>query len=168
MSGRLLFISMKSSEFFTMPAEQREGLDFRWIAGDDRIPLSEEALYYGICKDGRARKAADAFTRWFFQEETQRFFLEIEKKYRLDETLFGIGNGFSALRTVTEQIFPQYYTGLLGRMPPETFLEPPNILPRNWPDLKERVILPYLHERIRSGGGSLEQQIAGWARLNRN
>jgi hypothetical protein len=172
-SGRLLFTWMESSGFFTLAEEERGELDFRWIAGDDRIPLSEDAVYYGICKDGKAKKAANAFTEWFFQTETQRRFLEAGRAYRINETFFGIGGGFSALREVTEQVFPRFYPGLLGHIPPAGFLAPPNILPQNWPGMKERVILPYLHKRIRSAGEdggkderSLEQQIADWARLN--
>jgi hypothetical protein len=71
-------------------------------------------------------------------------------------------------------VFPQFYPGLLGHIPPEEFLYPPNILPRNWVSIKERVILPYLHKRIRAateeedGPLPLEQQIAEWVHLNRN
>ncbi|MDR2403648.1 MAG: extracellular solute-binding protein [Spirochaetaceae bacterium] len=170
-SGRILFTYMKSSEFFTLAEEQRANLNFRWIAQHNTIPLLEDTIYYGIYKDGKAKKAANAFTQWFFREETQRLFLETSRAMRMNETLFGIGNGFSALRTVTEQIFPQFYPGLLGHMPPEAFLSPPNILPRNWMSLKERVILPYLHRRIRSSNRNetqpLEKQLLDWLRLNR-
>jgi ABC-type glycerol-3-phosphate transport system substrate-binding protein len=170
-AGRILFTYMDSSEFFTLSEEQRSNLDFRWIAEHDTIPLSEDTTYLGICKAGKAQKAAIAFTQWFFREETQRDFMETSRATRLNETLFGIANGFSALKTVTEQVFPQYYPGLLGHMPPETFLAPPNILPRNWTALKERVILPYLHDRIRSPSGeearSLERNLADWLRVNR-
>jgi ABC-type glycerol-3-phosphate transport system substrate-binding protein len=171
MTGRILFAYMDSSAFFTLSEEQRSNLDFRWIAEQDTIPLSEDTTYFGVCKAGKAQKAAAAFTRWFFQEETQRVFLEKSKENRLNETSFGIANGFSALKTVTEHIFPQYYPGLLGHMPPETFLSPPNILPRNWMTLKEKVILPYLHDRIRSSSPkevrSLERSLIEWLRINR-
>jgi len=50
------------------------------------------------------------------------------------------------MKTVTEQVFPQFYPDLLGRMPPESYLSPPNILPRNWIAMKQRVILPYLRD----------------------
>jgi hypothetical protein len=156
---------------FTLTQERRANLDFRWIAENNTIPLAEGTVYYGIHKKGRAKKAATAFTRWFFQESTQRLLLEASKNNRMNETLFGIGNGFSGLRTVTEQIFPQFYPGLLGHIPPEAFLSPPNILPRNWMVIKERVILPYLHERIRNTSGeesrSLERRLVEWNRLNR-
>jgi ABC-type glycerol-3-phosphate transport system substrate-binding protein len=169
-SGRLLFTYLDSSEFFTLPPETRGNLDFRWIAGDEAIPLSEGAVFYGIYKAGRAKKAAEAFTLWFFRAETQRLLLELSKNKRLNENSFGIAGGFSAMRTVTEQVFPQFYPGLLGHIPPESFLSPPNILPRNWVNLKERVILPYLHDRIRQTGEeegrSLERRIGDWSRIN--
>jgi ABC-type glycerol-3-phosphate transport system substrate-binding protein len=171
LSGRILFAYMESSGLFTLTQERRANLDFRWITENNTIPLAEGTVYYGIHKKGRAKKAANAFTRWFFQESTQRMLLEASKNNRMNETLFGIGNGFSGLRTVTEQIFPQFYPSLLGHIPPEAFLAPPNILPRNWMVIKERVILPYLHERIRDTSGeeprSLERRLIEWNRLNR-
>ncbi|MDR0759976.1 MAG: hypothetical protein LBF74_07695 [Treponema sp.] len=168
---RILFTYMDSSEFFILNDEQRSGLDFRWIAENDTIPLLEDTTYFGICKAGKARKASRAFTQWFFQEETQRSFLEQSRANRLNETFFGIAHGFSALKTVTEQIFPQYYPGLLGHVPPETFLLPPNILPGRWTAIKDQVILPYLHDRIRSPSRTevrtLERSLADWLRVNR-
>ncbi|MDR2158999.1 MAG: hypothetical protein LBP23_02905 [Treponema sp.] len=170
LSGRILFAYMESNTLFTLTDERRSDLDFRWIAENDTIPVIEGTIYYGICKKGRAKGAAAAFTRWFFQTETQRMLLERCRDNRILETSFGIGGGFSALHAVTEQIFPRFYPILLGRMPPKDFLSPPNILPRNWTTLKEKVLLPYLHERIRSERRedirSLEQRIAGWDRLN--
>ena len=67
-------------------------------------------------------------------------------------------------------MFPRFYPGLLGHIPPGSFLSPPNILPRNWMDIKEQVILPYLHDRIRSGGRgdsrALDRRRGDWNRLN--
>jgi ABC-type glycerol-3-phosphate transport system substrate-binding protein len=170
-SGRILFAYMDSSNFFTLAQERRETLGFRWIAEKEVIPLDERNIYYGIHKKAKAKKAALAFTQWFFQADTQRLLLESGKTKRLNETSFGIGGGFSAMRTVTEQIFPLFYPGLLGHMPPESFLSPPNILPRNWMVIKERVILPYLRERIRASKleeiRPLEKRISDWYRLNR-
>ena len=169
-SRRILFTYMMSSDFFTLPEEQRKDLAFRWIAGGENIPLAEEAVYYGICKAGKAKQAAFAFTQWFFHEDSQRILLEECKNKRILESRFGIANGFSALKTVTEQIFPQYYPSLLGHMPPEAYLSPANILPQNWMAMKEQVILPYLHERIRNNPPedrqSLERRISSWVRIN--
>jgi ABC-type glycerol-3-phosphate transport system substrate-binding protein len=170
-SGRILFTYTDSSDFFILPEEQQADLDFRWIAENDTIPLDEWNLYFGIHKKTKERKAAVAFTQWFFNTDTQRQLLASSRAKRLLETSFGIGGGFSAMRNVTEQVFPLFYPGLLGRMPPESFLSPSNILPRNWMTLKERVILPYLHDRIRRESRdeirSLERRITDWYRLNR-
>jgi ABC-type glycerol-3-phosphate transport system substrate-binding protein len=170
-SGRILFAYMDSSQLFTLTQERRSALDFRWIAEKNTIPLSEDTVFYGLCKKGKAKKAAAAFTGWFFRQENQRLLLESGKNKRMNETSFGIAGGFSAIRSVTEQVFPRFYPSLLGHMPQEEFLSPPNVLPRNWTGLKERVILPYLHERIRSNDKEglipLERRISDWYRLNR-
>jgi len=169
-SGRILYTYMNSSGFFTLPEESRTNLDFRWLAARDMIPLDEWSTYYGIHRKTKVYKAAKAFTVWFFNEETQRLLLEASKSKRLNETSFGIAGGFSAMRTVTEQVFPKFYPDLLGRMPPEAFISPSNVLPRNWIAVKERVILPYIWERIRLASREevrpLERRISDWYRLN--
>jgi hypothetical protein len=172
-SGRILFCYLESSEFFTLSGEQQESLDFRWIAGEDgAIPLVENTTYYGISRNTRAKKAADAFTLWFFREDTQRLLLEESRRRGMSETLFGIGGGFSAVRAVTEHVFPRYYPGLLGHMPSEAGLTPPNILPHNWTAIKRQVVLPYLHDRIRgenggtNGNGGLDRRLAEWLHIN--
>jgi len=171
-SGRILFTFMDSSSFFTLSEDRRTNLDFRWIAANDRIPLDEGGVYYGIHKKTKALKAAKAFTKWFFSAETQKLLLETAKVSRLNESSFGIAGGFSAMRTVTEQVFPLFYPNLLGRMPPESYLSPPYILPRNWTAIKARVILPYLRDRIRHTSReevrSLERRVSDWYRLNRD
>jgi ABC-type glycerol-3-phosphate transport system substrate-binding protein len=172
LSGHILFTYMGSAELFTMAQERRSALDFRWIIRDSSISLNEDTVYYGICKRGRAKKAAEAFTRWFFSGETQMLLLETSRNKRMNESSFGIGGGFSALRSVTEQIFPRFYPGLVGHIPPEDYLVPPNVLPQNWTVLKEKVILPYMHDRIRHNSredvSPLERRIGEWTRLNRN
>ncbi|GHV94034.1 lipoprotein [Spirochaetia bacterium] len=170
-SGRILFTYMNSDVLFTLAEEGRNSLDFRWIMEQNTIPLTEGAVYLGVPQKGKAPSAAAAFIRWFFLNETQRQLLERSKANHLSESSFGIGGGFSALRPVTEQIFPQFYPGLLGHMPPADFLSPANILPSNWIALKERIILPYLRNRARSINRdnvySLERRLADWQRINR-
>jgi hypothetical protein len=171
LSERILFTYMSSDKLFTLPEERRSSLDFRWIAEGSAIPLAESAVYMGLPKNGKAPGAAAAFVRWFYQAGTQRRLLEHSKSTRAIETSFGISGGFSALRTVTEQVFPLFYPGLLGHMPPADFLSPANILPGNWTAVKERVILPYLHDRARSPDrgqvSPLERRLAEWQRGNR-
>jgi len=171
-SGRILFTYMDSSRFFTLPEDRRLNLDFRWISSREMIPIDEWGVYYGIHRRTRALNGAKTFTKWFFTTETQKLLLEAEKHKRTTEISFGIAGGFSAMRTVTEQVFPQYYPELLGRIPPENYLSSPNILPRNWISVKERVILPYLRDRTRSSSRDevrpLERRVSDWYRLNRD
>jgi hypothetical protein len=170
-SGRILFTCMDSDAFFTLAEDRRNNLDFRWLAERNTIPLTEGSVYLGLVKKGKGAKAADAFLRWFFRADTQRYLLEESRKNRIYETSFGIGGGFSGMRTVTEQIFPQFYPDLLGHMPPQEYLSPANILPNNWITLKEKVVLPYLRDRAREPSGSevyrLELRLADWLRINR-
>jgi len=171
-AGRVMYIHMNSSRFFTLPEDRRMNLDLRWIAANETIPLDEWGVHFGIHRRSRARGAAEAFAQWFFTPETQRMLMEEKRRRRLNEASFGIAGGFSAMRTVTEQVFPQFYPGLLGRMPPDSFLTPTaEILPRNWVAIKERVILPYLQDRARHSGQNevrpLERRIIDWYRLNR-
>jgi ABC-type glycerol-3-phosphate transport system substrate-binding protein len=167
--GRILFAYMTSDRLFTVPEESRSALDFRWIAHNAAIPVAEGSTYLGLCKKGKAKNAANAFVQWFYKEETQRQLLDMSKRYRTNETVFGIAGGFSAIKTVNEQIFPAFYPGLLGHVPPEDYLMAPNILPKDWTTLKRRVVLPYLRDRCGAGGksaASLASRIADWYREN--
>ncbi|MDR0376135.1 MAG: hypothetical protein LBH85_10545 [Treponema sp.] len=179
--GRILFSYMNSSEIFTLDYDQQSNLDFRWLAEKERIPLSEDTVYYGLYEQGSSGKGAEAFTKWFFQTETQRLLLENNKKLQLNAILFGIAGGFSAMRNVTEEVFPRFYPSLLGHMPPDDFLSPPGILPQNWLAVKARVILPYMRDYIRAAQEEAEEagytpvqelrplvdRITDWYRINK-
>ncbi|MFA6507983.1 MAG: hypothetical protein WCT14_17915, partial [Treponemataceae bacterium] len=134
--GRILFAYMTSDRLFTVSEESRAALDFRWIARDSAIPVYEGASYLGMCKKGKARTAAGAFVQWFYKEETQSQLLDLSKRYRTMETVFGIADGFSAVKSVNEQIYPMFYPGLLGHVPPADYISAPNILPEDWTTLK--------------------------------
>jgi ABC-type glycerol-3-phosphate transport system substrate-binding protein len=169
-SGRTLFAYLTSDRLFTVPEETRETLDFRWIERESIMPVVEGAPYLGMCKRGKAHAAADAFVQWFYKEETQRSLLDFAKKYRTMEISFGIAGGFSSIQAVNEEIYPLFYPGLLGHVPPSDFISPPNILPKDWTVLKSRVVMPYLRDRAsgnaKSAGATLEQRIADWYRQN--
>jgi len=170
-SGRILFTYMDSEKLFTLNEDYINNIDFRWIADNDKIPLSEASVYIGIPKKAKSVKAAEAFIQWFFKEETQRKLLETSEINYLNEDVFGICGGFSAVASVTEQIYPYFYPELLGRIPPSDFLTPANAFPVSWVKLKERVILPYLQDRTRVEQGNdslnLEKRIYDWLRVNR-
>ena len=170
-SGRILFSYMVSRDLFKLSEDTMNNIDFRWIMEQNRIPLTDDSVYLGIPKKVKSMRAARAFVMWFFQTESQRRLLEYSRANRLHENIFGICSGFSALSPVTEQIFPLFYPELLGRMPLSEYLTPPNILPGNWVIIKERVVLPYLHDRSRretaDETSSLERRLSDWLRMNR-
>ena len=170
-SKRILFSYMESDALFLLSEDRKNNLDFRWIMEQNKIPLTEGSVYLGIPKKGKSQSAAKAFIQWFFSIDSQRQLLEYTKADRINETVFGICGGFSAIGPVTEQIFPRFYPDLLGRMPPSEFLTPSGGLPRSWAVIKERVILPYLNDRARSDKPgevyALEKRLSDWIRTNR-
>ena len=169
-SGRILFSYIESSDLFTLSEENKNQLDFRWVMEQDRIPVMEDSVYLGIPKRARSHRGAGVFIQWFFSADTQRLLLEYSRINRINENSFGICGGFSALTSVTEQIYPLFYPELLGRMPPSDNFSLPNILPGRWAEIKERVVLPYLHDRARAESAedisTLERRLLDWMRLN--
>ena len=170
-SRRILFSYMESNDLFTLSDDKKKHLDFRWIMEQSRIPIMDNSVYIGIPKKTKADSAAKAFIQWFFKVENQRLLLEYSKANRINENSFGICGGFSAISHVTEQIYPLFYPELLGRMPPSENFMLPNILPENWLAIKERVVLPYLHDRVRKENTDdvypLERRLSDWLRMNR-
>jgi len=169
-NGRILFSYTESSELFLLSEESKSLLDFRWVKEKDNLPLTENSVYLGMPKRVKSKKAAEEFIIWFFKIENQRRILEYSRVNRISENIFGICGGFSALNQVTEQIYPLFYPELLGRMPPSEYFMLPNALPANWLIIKERVIMPYLHERARKERPNdvypLERRLSDWLRLN--
>jgi len=170
-SGRILFSFIKSNDLFLLSDESKNIIDFRWIKEQNNILVTENSVYLGIPKKVKSKKAAEAFILWFFKIENQRRILEYSRVNRISENIFGICGGFSALNLVTEQIYPLFYPELLGRMPPSEYFTLPNVLPANWLIIKERVILPYLHDRARKEHPNdvypLERRLADWIKINR-
>ncbi|GMO33721.1 MAG: extracellular solute-binding protein [Termitinemataceae bacterium] len=165
--GRILFAYMRSTDFFNK-TEQHTNMDFRLLSDEKIIPVYEGAVYYGLDKKSKGAKACEAFTLWFFKESTQELLLEESRKLHLNDTSFGIAGGYSAMRTVTENIFPRFYPELLGHLPPQEYLMPSKIKPLNWNELKERVIIPYIREECRgaqtSSTAALDQAVSEWIR----
>jgi len=170
-SGRILFSYMESNDFFLLSEESKNQLDFRWVMEQGKITVAEDIVYLGMPKRVKSKKAAKEFIIWFFNVENQRRILDYSRANRINENIFGICGGFSALGPVTEQIFPLFYPELLGRMPPSENFTNTNILPANWLTLKERVVMPYLNERARKERAeeayALERRLADWMRMNR-
>ncbi len=144
--GRILFYTTDSSQLLGSLENQAEEVDFRWLGSGNRIPVSEEVLYFGIPKRSRNKRGARLFLAWIFQPETQSRLLKINQEKRLNT--FGLAGGFSSLREVTEREFPQYYRQLLGRIPSEELLVVPKALPASWGELKEQVVIPWLVDYV--------------------
>jgi len=170
-NGRILFSYMESNDLFLLSEESKNQLDFRWVVEQNKITVAEDLVYLGMPKRVKSKKAAKEFIIWFFSVENQRRILDYSRANRINENIFGICGGFSALGPVTEQIYPLFYPELLGRMPPSEYFTNTNILPANWLTLKERVVMPYLNERARKERAEeaypLERRLADWMRMNR-
>ena len=162
---------MDSRDLFTLGEENKRQLDFRWIMHQGKVPITEDMVFLGIPKRAKSVKAARAFIQWFFRMENQGLLLEYCKENKINENIFGISDGFSSLSDVTEQIFPHYYPELIDHMPVTESFMPPLLLPAAWPDIKERVVLPYLHDRSRAPTAdeiiSLDRRLSDWIRMNR-
>jgi hypothetical protein len=182
-AGTILFTMSKASDFFMLQDERRDQLDYRWIMGGEHIDTCENLVYFGFHRRTKALKAARAFMNWFFSTETQSRLLEKSRERRISESYFGIAQGFSSLKTVVEQVYPQYYPSIIGHLPPAENLDIPNILPWDFDDIKTRVLVPYLTDRLRKTAGagtdasaqgtdgpdkikSLESRLSDWTRTN--
>lgn len=152
--GRALFAYMRGSDFFLVPEEKRSPLDFRWFAEGGSIPVREDLVFAAIPRAGKSKPAAEAFLKWFYQEESQRAMLESARRTRTLEGSFGVAEGFSAVRAVNERVFPLYYPALVGHLPPADGLAAPAILPSDWPTLRNKVVAPWLLEATARPAGA--------------
>ncbi len=146
-SGRALYAYVDSSGLFTIPEDRRSAFDYRWFAtAEGAVPVADDIAYAAIPRSSRGRKAAEAFLAWFFREDSQDAILESARDSRAIERSFGVVGGFSSIRSVVERVFPLYYPALVGHLPPADALAAPNVLPSDWPELKESVVAPWLSE----------------------
>lgn len=165
-SGRSLFASVKSDEFFKLDESQSEGINFRWLSSDNKIPIEDDIICIGLYKNTKKTKEAELFISWLLNENTQKELLERKHAMKLNTKSFGLANGFSSIRSTNENIYPVYYRQLLGSLPGEKNLTVPNILPARWNNMKEKIILPYLEESVTNETekkpDSLELRIYNW------
>ena len=164
--GRCLFYYVSSKELFSIPRSKLENIDFRWLSYNEKTPLKDDILYAGICSKAKNRKAAEAFFVWFYREETQNRLLERAYKMNLMISGFGLAGGFSAIRPVTEKLFPHYYPLLLRHLPQTSTIYAPHILPSDWLKLKTEIVIPYLKEvcslKAETPIPSLNKKITDW------
>ncbi len=149
-SNRTLLAYTTSDKLFGIMKSQELDIDYRWICGDNFIPIEDSFLMTGIYKKARNEQGATEFLSWFFDSQNQESMLERKLAMNLNNEMFGIADGFSSLRDVTEHILPIYYNQLLTNLPPAGLLKVPQKLPARWDSYKSVVVEPYLNDSITS------------------
>ena len=147
-SGRTLLAYTTSNKMFGYMKGQELNIDYRWIKGDGFIPIEDSFLMTGIYAKASNEQGATEFLSWFFDSETQKAILERKIAMELNSEMFGIADGFSALRDITEHILPIYYNQLLTNLPPAQLLRVPQKLHARWDSYKSVVVEPYLNAAI--------------------
>ena len=169
LSNKSLFAFTSSAELFSLPEDQLNNLDFRWLGKDEIIPVEDKVLCLGIYRHSSNKSKAKNFLSWFFTEETQLRLLERNKELNLGTSGFGIAGGFSSIKIVNERMSQSYYNSLMGNIPDDKNLLMPEILPPLWDTLKIKVVLPYLLDSSNTDSfkdsASLEERIANWEKL---
>ena len=165
-SDRCLYSYVTSDRYFSLSAEQIKDLDYRWLSEDGKICIEDEIVTAGIYRKSENPSGAKEFLVWLLSEDTQKKLLDRSAKMQLDTTIFGICNGFSSLKTVNERFFPSYYTDLLGNLPSDEALRAPQMLSPRWQSLKERVIIPYLIDAVKTDSKTapktIEERLNAW------
>ena len=162
-SGRTLFAYTTSNKMFGNMKAQELNIDYRWVTGDNFIPIEDSFTMMGIYKKAQNEQGATEFLSWFFNTENQEAILERKIDMNLNNEMFGIADGFSSLRDVTEHVLPIYYNQLLRNLPPAKLLKVPQKLPARWDSYKSVVVEPYLSEAITTDNKvSISEYEAEW------
>lgn len=168
LSDSCLFAYLPSDNLFSTPQNLLQEIGFRWIHQDNMIPVKDDMVFMGICKKSRNEDGAEAFISWFMTEATQHQLLERSSIMDLNVNPFGIAGGFSAIQSVTEQVFPLYYKTLLDNLPAAQYITPPTALLPRWESLKSRVIVPWLSQAVAvddiNSTTSLNQLLSTWSK----
>jgi hypothetical protein len=160
-SGKTLFALASFQDLFSLPEDERRDFDFRWLSQDGSIPVLDDVLYSGVPHTSRDKAGAKAFLQWFCSLPVQQSLLTVNQSRRIG--VFGITNGFSALKTIDEKDLPAKYPLLLGHIPMENLLVFPETLPDNWVKVRDGVVLPWI---LDSASGQetqgLEKRLEDW------
>lgn len=146
--GKILLSYATSQEIFSTSEEALSLLDFKWILGNGGIPVTDDVLWLGMAKKSHSKTAARDFIRWLYRESTWLEILEFYSRTKADESLFGIGKGLSALKTVNERIYPRFYPQLLSHLPSAESIVVNNRSFFQWHTLKEDLIIPWLQANL--------------------
>ena len=139
--ARTLFGFASFTDFFALPEEERRDLDFRWLSQDGVIPVLDNVLFAGIRRSARDKSGARTFLQWLCSPGVQQSLITVNQSRRIG--VFGITNGFSALKSINEKDLPMKYPLLLGHIPQESLLIFPETLPDSWLKVRD-VIHPWV------------------------
>ena len=166
-SGHIFFWYGDVGSFYSMPAENRRNVDFRYYLNvDGKTAVCEDMLWLGIPKKGGNTKGAVTFIQWLMNPEVQQDL--ILKAKEMDIRSFGLAGGFSALKTVNSEVLPQLYPFINSFIPQEDYLAFPAPCPVDWYAFKSGAIIPYLMQECSSEETSrkLWEVTESWHRMN--
>ncbi len=144
--GRELFTASSLKSFLSLPTYERQGLEFRYPDNGHGIPALDDIVWAGIPSSAVTRAAAQAFLTWYFQEKTQKEL--VAETHTQDTRGFGLATGLDSLVKVNEDILPQAYPELTGRVPPPALITFPPVRPLEWNELKKKVLTPWLNQQL--------------------
>lgn len=160
-TGKIIFYYMDIKDYYNIPRNKRENLDFRWYGKEEENPIADDILFLGMYRKARSRTAAKNFIEWFFTTKTQQELLENSKNKRI--RAFGIAQGFSSLIQLNERDIPRYFPEMTGKIVPPEYISVPPPLPPEWDRIKNEVLLPWLERKVTSSEtGSLEDRLQTW------
>jgi len=137
---------------------------------DAEREFEEKFLYDPMPKlinQGRIAFAYSDINSFFTLPPDQEKLLEASMHKRI--RIFGIGQGFSSLKTVNNTVLPKLYPALMGHIPPENAIVYPFSVPANWPVIKDQIITPWLLEKITAEdpqNRELKDAVTNWEKQN--
>ncbi len=166
-SSHIFFWYGDVGSFYTLPADRRQNLDFRYyLNGGGKVAACEDMLWLGIPKKGGNTMGAVAFIKWLMNPEVQQDL--IIQAREMDIRSFGFAGGFSAIKTVNEDALPQIYPFITPFIPKEEYTAFPDPCPTDWYTFKNGAIIPYLVQECSAGETSrkLWEVAESWRRMN--
>ena len=166
-SGHIFFWYGDVGSFYTLPADRRQNLDFRYYLNvDGKVSACEDMLWLGVPKKGGNTKGAVAFIQWLMNPEVQQNL--ILKAREMGIRSFGLAGGFSAMKTVNEDALPQIYPFINTFIPLEEYLAFPDSCPPDWYAFKNGAVIPYLVQECSAEETTrkLWEVSESWRRMN--
>lgn len=157
------FWHTSASRFYSLPDEERDGLDVRWIAHEGRLPVADRVLWTGIPAGAKNSDGAREVLAWLFDEHTQAMLVREVSGSTPDS--FGFAGGFSAISSVNHRDLIETSPELTGRIPVEEQLPAPVTEHVLWPRVREQAAVPWAVDTIRGeADDSLRERLHDWIR----